>query len=491
MLEFFQGIDFAILLTLVLSVGLVLAFEFVNGFHDTANAVATVIYTKSLKPRLAVFLSGIFNFLGVLLGGLGVAYAIVNLLPMDLLASADSTKGLVMVVSLLVAALIWNLGTWYFGIPASSSHTLIGSILGVGLANALINDHSLVEGVNWGKALGVFESLLFSPFIGAGLAGLLLLGLLRFLPNSYIHKTPYQRHVIDNKKKPPFWPRFWLVTSAMGMSYAHGQNDGQKGIGLVMLVLFSVVPAHFVLNLNSSVFEIEQTRVAAQQMIAYYDSNKTVLDELYPKQSKAQAEDEGLFSCEYSEMTQHSKKLIHLLEGIDNYDQLTTDQRWGVRNEVMCLANIAKTLESVEVLPEGYRKSYKAIGKDLTKTTQYAPFWVIVAVAAALGMGTMIGWKRVVDTVGGKIGKKDMTYAQGMSAQIVSAFAIASASHFGFPVSTTHILSSSVAGTMIANKAGLQKSTVKNIVIAWILTLPVSTALSFGLYVLGTYLFVN
>lgn len=489
MLEFFQSIDIIVLLTLVLSVGLVLAFEFVNGFHDTANAVATVIYTKSLKPRLAVFLSGIFNFLGVLLGGLGVAYAIVNLLPMDLLANANSTKGLVMVVSLLVAALIWNLGTWYFGIPASSSHTLIGSILGVGLANALLTDHSLVDGVNWDKALGVFESLLFSPFIGAGLAGLLLLLLLRFLPKSYIHKTPYQRHVLDKKKKPPFWPRFWLVTSAMGMSYAHGQNDGQKGIGLVMLVLFSVVPAQFVLNLNSSVFEIEQTRVAAQQMISYYEANQKVLDELYPKSDHAVSD--GLFSCEYSEMRQHSEKLISLLNGIDTYDRLSTDERWAVRNEVMCLASIAKTLESQDALPESYRKSYKAIGKDLTKTTEYAPFWVIVAVALALGMGTMIGWKRVVDTVGGKIGKKDMTYAQGMSAQIVSGIAIASASHFGFPVSTTHILSSSVAGTMIANKSGLQKSTVKNILLAWILTLPVSTGLAFGLYFLGTWLFVS
>lgn len=491
MLEFFQSADIVLLLTLVLSVGLVLAFEFVNGFHDTANAVATVIYTKSLKPKVAVFLSGIFNFLGVLLGGLGVAYAIVNLLPMDLLASASSTKGLVMVVSLLVAALIWNLGTWYFGIPASSSHTLIGSILGVGLANALLTDHSLVDGVNWDKALGVFESLLFSPFIGAGLAGLLLLLLLRFLPLSYIHKTPYQRHVIDKKKKPPFWPRFWLVTSAMGMSYAHGQNDGQKGIGLVMLVLFSVVPAQFVLNMNSSVFEIEQTRVAAQQMISYYDANQHALDTIYPKGDTKQSETQALFSCEYSEMKEHSTKLISLLKGVDDYDKLSTDQRWAVRNEVMCLASIAKTLESEDALPESYRKSYKAIGKDLTKTTEYAPFWVIVAVALALGMGTMIGWKRVVDTVGGKIGKKDMTYAQGMSAQIVSGIAIASASHFGFPVSTTHILSSSVAGTMIANKSGLQKSTVKNILLAWILTLPVSTSLSFGLYFLGTWIFVG
>lgn len=491
MFEFLHGLDPFVFLTLIFSVGLVLAFEFVNGFHDTANAVATVIYTKSMKPRMAVFLSGVFNFLGVLLGGLGVAYAIVNLLPMDLLASASSAKGLVMVFSLLISALVWNLGTWYFGIPASSSHTLIGSILGVGLANAMLTGRSIFVGVNWSKAGDVFESLLFSPFIGAGLAGLLLLLLIKLRPKSYIHKTPYQRHVVEKKKRPPFWPRFWLITSALGMSYAHGQNDGQKGIGLVMLVLFSIVPAKFVLDMNSSAFEIEQTRIAAEHVISYYDKNRAVLDKLYPVVPQRTESENALFSCEYSEMKQHAKKLIGILKDVDDYDQLTIDERWSVRNEVMCLASISKTLEGVEEIPETYRKSYKTISRDLTKTTQYAPFWVIVAVALALGMGTMIGWRRVVDTVGGKIGKKDMTYAQGLSAQVVSGIAIAGASHLGFPVSTTHILSSSVAGTMIANKSGLQKSTVKNILIAWILTLPVSMGLSFGLYVLGTYFFVN
>ncbi len=491
MFEFLNGLDPFVFLTLIFSVGLVLAFEFVNGFHDTANAVATVIYTKSMKPRMAVFLSGIFNFLGVMLGGLGVAYAIVNLLPMDLLASASSAKGLVMVFSLLISALVWNLGTWYFGIPASSSHTLIGSILGVGLANALLTGRSIFAGVNWSKALDVFESLLFSPFIGGGLAGLLLLLLIKLRPKSYIHKTPYQRHVVEKKKRPPFWPRFWLITSALGMSYAHGQNDGQKGIGLVMLVLFSIVPAKFVLDMNSSTFEIEQTRVAAEHVISYYDKNEAVLSKLYPAGGKSEEKEAGLFSCEYSEMKEHATRLISLLEGVDDYEKLSVDDRWSVRNEVMCLASISKTLERVEELPASYRKSYKTISRDLTKTTQYAPFWVIVAVALALGMGTMIGWRRVVDTVGGKIGKKDMTYAQGLSAQVVSGIAIAGASHLGFPVSTTHILSSSVAGTMVANKSGLQKSTVKNILIAWVLTLPASMGMSFGLYVLGTWLFVK
>ncbi len=505
MFDFLHGLDLSVVIVLFLSVGLVLAFEFVNGFHDTANAVATVIYTKSMRPGMAVFLSGIFNFLGVMLGGLGVAYAIVNLLPMDLLASATNMKGIVMVFSLLISALIWNLGTWYFGIPASSSHTLIGSILGVGLANALMTDRSLFDGVNWSKALGVLESLLFSPFIGAGLAGLFLLLLLKFRPKSYIHKTPYQRHVVEKRKRPPFWPRFWLICSAMGMSYAHGQNDGQKGIGLVMLVLFSILPAKFVLDMSAPAYAIEQTGTAADRMLQYYERNKEVIDSVFPDEvdNKEEAKD-GLFHCEFGAMESHVASLKSVLSKAANhadgsgekieksydYNKLSIDDRWKVRNEVMCLASISKTLERTKALPKDVRESYRHVSKDLTTTTQYAPFWVIVAVAIAIGLGTMIGWRRVVETVGGKIGKKDMTYAQGMSAQVVSGIAIASASHMGFPVSTTHILSSSVAGTMIANKSGLQKSTVRNILIAWILTLPVSTGLSFALYFLGTKIFL-
>lgn len=485
--EFFSGIDWQLIAILIGSVGLVLAFEFVNGFHDTANAVATVIFTKSMKPGMAVFLSGIFNFLGVAFGGLAVAYAIVNLLPMELLATANSTKGLVMIFSLLIAALIWNLGTWFFGIPASSSHALIGSILGVGLANALIEHGSLVEGVNWHKAWDVFFSLLFSPIIGAGIAGLFMILLLKWKPKSNIHKTPHIRHNIEKKKRPPFWPRFCLVCSAMGMSFAHGQNDGQKGIGLVMLVLFSIVPAQFVVNMNSNVYDIQQTKVAAQLIVTSYDKNKEVMEQIFPKPMH---EMKTLFSCEPSEMVKHADKLVGLLNGITSYSQLDTDQRWAVRNEVLCLGNISKKLEHADELSSADRQTYKSISKDLTKTTQYAPIWVILAVAVALGCGTMIGWRRVVNTVGGKIGKKEMTYAQGMSAQITAGVSIASASYFGLPVSTTHILSSAVAGTMVANKSGLQASTVRSILMAWVLTLPVSIILAFGLYYIGNHLFI-
>ncbi len=277
MFDLFHGLDFWVGLSLVLALTFVLAFEFINGFHDTANAVATVIYTKAMPPHLAVVLSGIFNFFGVLLGGVGVAYAIVHLLPVELLINVDTGRGLAMVFAMLAAAIAWNLGTWYFGIPASSSHTLIGSILGVGLANALITDLPLAEGVNWGKAIDIGLSLVVSPVAGFLVAGGLLLALKRWLPLSKMHKTPEQRRAIDNKKHPPFWNRLVLVLSAMGVSFVHGSNDGQKGIGLIMLVLIGIVPANFVLDTNSTTYQIERTRDAANHLQMFYQRNEAML----------------------------------------------------------------------------------------------------------------------------------------------------------------------------------------------------------------------
>ncbi|HHQ4887362.1 TPA: inorganic phosphate transporter, partial [Aeromonas veronii] len=237
MFEMFSGLGLWWSIGLVLAVFFVLAYEFINGFHDTANAVATVIYTKAMPAHLAVVASGIFNFFGVMFGGLGVAYAIVHLLPIDLLLGMDSTQGLIMVFSLLFSAIVWNLGTWFFGIPASSSHTLIGSILGVGGAYAWITHKPVTEGINVGKAIDIMLSLIISPTIGFIIAALLLLAMKRIWTSNKIHKTPEERQLVDGKKHPPFWARLTLVASAMGVSFVHGSNDGQKGIGLVMLVL--------------------------------------------------------------------------------------------------------------------------------------------------------------------------------------------------------------------------------------------------------------
>ncbi|MVW70826.1 inorganic phosphate transporter [Bordetella sp. 15P40C-2] len=487
MFHLFSGLEFWIGVSLVLALTFVLAFEFINGFHDTANAVATVIYTKAMPPHLAVVMSGIFNFLGVLLGGVGVAYAIVHLLPVELLINVDTGRGLVMVFAMLAAAIAWNLGTWYFGIPASSSHTLIGSILGVGLANALITDVPLADGVNWGKAMDIALSLVFSPIAGFLVAGCLLLLFKRWWPSSKMHKTPEQRKQMDSKKHPPFWNRLVLVLSAMGVSFVHGSNDGQKGIGLIMLVLIGIVPAQFVLNENSTSYQIDRTRDAATHLQAFYTRNQDAVDHFLALSSNRHDSSHlpEQFHCDPQLTLATIDALRKELTGVTRYQELPAAKRITVRRYLLCLDDTAKKVASLEGLDSRDREDLNRLRADLTATTEYAPFWVIVAVALALGTGTMVGWRRVVLTVGEKIGKQGMTYAQGMSAQLTAVGAIGLANVFSLPVSTTHVLSSGVAGTMVANRSGLHGSTIRTILMAWVLTLPASMILAASLFWIG------
>jgi low-affinity inorganic phosphate transporter len=490
MFDLFSGLDAWVVISLALALIFVLSFEFINGFHDTANAVATVIYTKAMPPHVAVVFSGIFNFLGVLLGGVGVAYAIVHLLPVELLINVNTAYGLVMVFSLLGAAIAWNLGTWYFGIPASSSHTLIGSILGVGLANALIADISLAEGVNWQKAIDIGLSLLLSPLAGFTVAALILLVLKRMWGGSKMHESPESRMEVKGKKKPPFWNRVVLIASAMGVSFVHGSNDGQKGIGLIMLVLIGIVPAKFVLDLNSTTYQIERTRDAAVHLSQFYERNHDTLSEYLALGKNGRSELPKKFRCDVQLTEPTISALLTALEGVTDYRQMPIEQRTQVRRYLLCLDDTAKKVSKLKELPKREKADLDKLRKDLTATTEYAPLWVIFAVALALGIGTMVGWKRVVLTVGEKIGRTGMTYAQGMSAQITASIAIGLANIYSLPVSTTHVLSSGVAGTMVANKSGLQLGTVRNILLAWLFTLPATIALSAGLFWLGVKLFV-
>jgi low-affinity inorganic phosphate transporter len=487
MFDLFVGLDFWVGSSLALA--FVLAYEFINGFHDTANAVATVIYTKAMPPHLAVMLSGFFNFLGVLLGGVGVAYTIVHLLPVELLINVDSGRGLVMVFAMLAAAIAWNLGTWYFGIPASSSHTLIGSILGVGLANAWLTDLPIGEGVNWAKAMDIGLSLVISPVAGFIVAGGLFLLLKRWRPISKMHKTPEQRRLIDSKKHPPFWNRLVLVIFAMGVSFVHGSNDGQKGIGLIMLVLIGIVPTQFVLNLHSTAYQIERTRDAAIHLRDFYQRNQTPLGDYLTLHNHASHTDlPKTFRCD-SQLTLATINAVENgLKGVASYDALSTEQRVETRRHLLCIDDIAKNVIKLKSLPSREVADLECLRADLTATTEYAPFWVIVAVALALGLGTMVGWRRVVLTVGEKIGKQGMTYAQGMAAQVTAVGAIGLANIFSLPVSTTHVLSSGVAGTMVANRSGLQGNTVRHILLTWILTLPAVISLSAGLFWLGVWI---
>jgi PiT family inorganic phosphate transporter len=438
-----EGLETSLLILLIISVILVLTFEFINGFHDTANAVATVIYTKTLPPRTAVVLSAVLNFAGVFFGGIGVAIGIVNLLPTDALLQDDVWLGMAMILALLASAIAWNFGTWYLGIPSSSSHTLIGAILGVGIA------YSGIGGVNWAKASEVGLSLLLSPLIGLSLAALLMTLLKKSVKNQKIFEAP------DGDNPPPAWIRTILILTCSGVSFSHGSNDGQKGIGLLMLVLIGILPTYYALNPEYSLKDY-------QNAFGVFKEKIEIVAKDYPKNT---------FDNIQAEMSS-----LNTLLAKENLDKKEAKE---VRRSIIKLEKKFKEIYKKEPTSE---KKLKTILSDFKKkTTDYAPTWVIVAIATSLGVGTMVGWRRIVVTIGEKIGKQHLTYAQGASAELIATMTIGFSSFiYSLPVSTTHILSSGVAGTMIASNGlkNLQKSTVRNIALAWLLTLPVSIGLS-------------
>ncbi|MDB5515908.1 MAG: nuclease [Tardiphaga sp.] len=472
---------------LLVALLIALGFEFVNGFHDTANAVATVIYTHSMQAEFAVMWSGFFNFLGVLTSTGAVAFGIVSLLPVELILQVSSGAGFAMVFALLIAAIIWNLGTWYFGLPASSSHTLIGSIIGVGVANAIMRGRDGTSGVDWGKATEIGYALLLSPLVGFICAAVLLLLLKLIVRNPSLYKAP------EGNKAPPLWIRGLLIATCTGVSFAHGSNDGQKGMGLIMLILIGTVPTAYALNRalpESQVAQFQQTSEAASKVIAAKGAGHSIIGDPRP------AVTQYVSQHKISEGTYPS--LAVLVKDVG--DQV---QRYGSLNKVPAEA-VGNTRNDMYLISEAIRFLMKDKENDLNKgdvatlntykgsldsATKFIPTWVKIAVAIALGLGTMIGWKRIVVTVGEKIGKSHLTYAQGASAELVAAATIGAADMFGLPVSTTHVLSSGVAGAMAANGSGLQMATIRNLLMAWVLTLPAAIMLSAGLYVLFSQLF--
>ncbi len=453
------------LVLLLVSLAVAFGFEFVNGFHDTANAVATVIYTKSLRPWTAVVWSGICNFCGVFFGGIAVAMGIVYLLPVELLISKSTSAGLAMALALLLGAIIWNLGTWYFGLPASSSHTLIGAIVGVGLANSLLPGHRFGDGVNWGKVSETGLALLISPLIGFSLAALLVLLSRWLIPDKRLYEKP------DEHNPPPLWIRAILILTCTGVSFAHGSNDGQKGIGLVMLILTGIVPASFALDMSFNAQQMESARQALVRMDGVAS---------------------GLAPAEAEALQSAVARVRSTLDGRATLGEIPREQRKDVRSDIIKLdATVKKILKSASPgLPAAEAEVLRKDIATLKSLTDFAPFWVKVAIALSLGIGTMVGWKRIVITIGEKIGKDHLTYGQGASAELVAMSSIGMASYLGLPVSTTHVLSSGVAGTMVAKGSGLQAATVIKIASAWVLTLPAAIGLSGGLFLLFNWLFV-
>jgi PiT family inorganic phosphate transporter len=454
-----------------------LAFEFVNGFHDTANAVATVIYTHSLEPNIAVMWSGTWNFIGVLVSSGAVAFGIVSLLPVELILQVGNGAGFAMVFALLAAAIVWNLGTWWFGLPSSSSHTLIGSILGVGIANQVMaGKGGATSGVDWAQAENVGKSLLLSPLVGFAFAALLLLVCKRVIPDKRLYAAP------EGTKPPPFWIRCLLLLTCTGVSFAHGSNDGQKGMGLIMLILIGTVPPAYALN-HALPASYTQDFVAASsqtvQTLDHYATSPTF-------EGDARAEVAGylrtrtLASTSVAALGRLVGDIASDMSRFGELKHVPADQTRNFRNDLYLVGEAIHLIEKSgqpAVVPADMAvlKNYKG---HVDQATRFIPSWVKVAVAIALGLGTMVGWKRIVVTVGEKIGKDHLTYAQGASAEITAMVTIGAADALGLPVSTTHVLSSGVAGTMAANRTGLQWETVRNLGMAWVLTLPVSILLS-------------
>lgn len=473
---------------ILLGVALLIAlgFEFVNGFHDTANAVATVIYTNSLPPNFAVMWSGFFNFLGVLTSSGAVAFGIISLLPVELILQVGSSAGFAMVFALLIAAIIWNLGTWWLGLPASSSHTLIGSIIGVGVANALMHGRDGTSGVDWAQATKIGYSLLLSPLIGFVCAALLLLAMKALVKNRELYDEP------KGKTPPPIWVRALLVLTCTGVSFAHGSNDGQKGMGLIMLILVGTVPLAYALNRSMPVDHMTQFVAVAQVTQQSLVKNGTVAIPADPRSALT----EYIRTKEYkAEVVPALANVIGKIgDQIKQYGSLShvpVEAVSNVRSDMYLASEAIRFLDKNETVKfdADTKANLKAFKKEIDDATKFIPLWVKVVVAIALGLGTMVGWKRIVVTVGSKIGKTHLTYAQGASAELVAMTTIGAADAFGLPVSTTHVLSSGVAGTMAANKSGLQLETIRNLAMAWVLTLPVAMLISGSLYWLFSKLF--
>ncbi|EPF70982.1 inorganic phosphate transporter [Acinetobacter rudis] len=466
-----------------------LGFEFVNGFHDTANAVATVIYTNALPAPIAVMWAGFCNFLGVMVASGAVAYGIIALLPVELIMNVGSGAGFAMVFAMLIAAIMWNLGTWVLGIPASSSHTLIGSILGVGIMNYILHSSTGASGVDMDQVIKVGKALLFSPLIGFAFAAVVFLLVKRvFKRQLELFQPP------EGNKPPPPMIRAILIFTCTGVSFAHGSNDGQKGMGLIMLILIGLVPLAYSLNKGLDQQHLQSfQQLSSQTAVAIYQNHDDISDE-----------NARQILTKYVQTKEGNAEVLpalasltdHLGDRVGQYNDLKDipeKEVSAIRNDIYLSVTSFKRLEKAEQLPAmtaTQEQSVKAYRKHLDSFLQYIPTWVKVAVALALGLGTMVGWKRIVITVGERIGKHHMTYGQGMSAELVAMSTIAAADGFGMPVSTTHVLNSAVAGTMVANKSGLNFNTVKTILSAWIFTLPATICLSGILYWLLLKVFV-
>jgi PiT family inorganic phosphate transporter len=454
---------------LIFALIMVILFEATNGFHDAANAVATVIYTKSLGAGQAVVLSGVMNFIGVLVGGIAVAYTLVELLPAEVLTPPDGGPAVAMLVSLFVAALFWNIGTWWLALPNSSSHCLIGALIGVALGNAFATARSVAEGVHWPQLWKVLEALAISPLLGFVLAGGLYL-----LCRKTLHDKNLYKPVGD--QPPIWWMRGILILTCSGVSFAHGTNDGQKSIGLIMLTIIGLFPATYALNPTShvSLQDLATLMQQAQPLVVRYgdDQKEEALSSIRAIERRAH---EPMSSAE------PTMKPARFEAGSTSP---VARERSSVRGDVYRVISQLKHAEETKGISESDKKDVQGLAKQIGRAVEYAPTWVRMLSALCLSIGTMIGYQRIVKTLGERLGNVHLTPAQGASTEVISALLIGTAGFTGLPVSTTHIVTSGIGGTMVTSGAGLRYGMISRIVIAWVITLPVTITIAGGLYYL-------
>lgn len=475
-----NNVGFITLILLLLSLGIALFYEMINGFHDTANAVSMIIYTNSLKPSQSVIMAGIMNFMGVVLGGIGVAYAIVHLLPLDMMVASNQSDTLVMVYSLLISAVIWNFGTWYFGLPVSSSHSLIGSLVGVSAAFGVMHGFDFSDSLNWKAVYGVLIALAVSPLVGFIFAYIMMKGTRKFVHNPKFYKSPEDE---VKRKRPNFWMRMGIIATGAGVSFAHGSNDGQKGMGLIMIILIGILPTYYALDMNSHEYKIKQVHDSAANLALFYQENNSKMDQLVSDKKVVSAlkVKNVVQECNLENIEETTSSIATKLNGVKSYEDLSKEDKWSIHTAVLCSDNFFSQVEkTVDKDQADYIANQR---KTLVSASEYVPYWVIIAVALAISIGTMIGYKRVVLTIGEKIGSRPINYMQGTIAQAIAMIMILLANFAHAPVSTTHIVSSSVAGSMVAEPdGGVQKSMVKTILLSWLFTLPVTAIMSSIIY---------
>ena len=458
----FQSLNIEVAFCLVFFIVLSAVFSFINGFHDTANAVATVIYTNALKPVQAVVWSGIFNFLGAWIGGVAVAMSIVALFPIAEVMNESFATIIIILFSVLFTAISWNLLTWYYGIPCTSSHTLMGSLVGASIGFSVVVTHG---GINWKLIFDMVLALIISPAFGFS-AVILLLSIFRVLiKNKTIFEPPKEN------QPPPFWIRGVLIGTCTGVSFFHGSNDGQKGIGLVMIILMAFLPLHFTLNNN---FDSTIAFQEVQKIKIVLENNK--------ENSRLK-----------NEIIANTLITDELLNDITSFTGSDKELSLSIKQQMQLLQknlrNYTKNPSVIKSVDD--REMLSASLNNISSYTDYAPYWVVMLIALSIGIGTMIGWKRIVVTIGERIGRTHLTYAQGAAAEIVAASTIGLSTALGLPVSTTHVLSSGIAGSMVASDGvkNLRQDTVKNILIVWILTLPITIIFSGLIFMLLHFFF--